>query len=127
MCLQAPWQGPPPHHHRHQHHHLPNDKNDDKAALPLRMCGSHLPLPLFPHTPHHPELTTSWASSSSSSPITPPTPQTKTMVVKPREDATLQHALTLFREAFGSEPDIAAYAPGRVNLIGKVVALGLSA
>ena len=40
-------------------------------------------------------------------------------MVKPREDPTLQQALTLFREAFGSEPDIAAFAPGRVNLIGE--------
>jgi hypothetical protein len=39
-------------------------------------------------------------------------------MVKPREDPTLQHALSLFRDAFGSEPDIAAFAPGRVNLIG---------
>lgn len=40
-------------------------------------------------------------------------------MVKPREDPTLQHALTLFREAFGSEPEVAAFAPGRVNLIGE--------
>ena len=39
-------------------------------------------------------------------------------MVKPREDPTLQHALSLFQDAFGSEPDIAAFAPGRVNLIG---------
>lgn len=38
---------------------------------------------------------------------------------KPREDPTLQHALNLFREAFGSEPEVAAFAPGRVNLIGE--------
>lgn len=40
-------------------------------------------------------------------------------MVKPREDPTLQHALALFREAFGSEPEVAAFAPGRVNLIGE--------
>lgn len=41
-----------------------------------------------------------------------------TSMVKPRDDPTLQHALSLFQDAFGSEPDIAAFAPGRVNLIG---------
>ncbi|GAB5033747.1 galactokinase 1 [Nannochloropsis oceanica] len=40
-------------------------------------------------------------------------------MVKPRDDPTLQHALSLFQDAFGSEPDIAAFAPGRVNLIGE--------
>jgi hypothetical protein len=39
-------------------------------------------------------------------------------MVVPSEDITLQHAIDLFREAYGSDPDIAAYAPGRVNLIG---------
>ncbi|KAM3570144.1 hypothetical protein VYU27_007786 [Nannochloropsis oceanica] len=42
-----------------------------------------------------------------------------TSMVKPRDDPTLQHALSLFQDAFGSEPDIAAFAPGRVNLIGE--------
>lgn len=40
-------------------------------------------------------------------------------MVKPREDPTLQNALNLFRDAFGSEPEVAAFAPGRVNLIGE--------
>ncbi len=65
-------------------------------------------------------------------PQTPPKPQHDTTQIqakprhntqkemgKPREDATLQHALNLFREAFGSEPEVAAFAPGRVNLIGE--------
>ncbi|EWM23574.1 galactokinase [Nannochloropsis gaditana] len=41
------------------------------------------------------------------------------IMVVPSEDITLQHAIDLFREAYGSDPDIAAYAPGRVNLIGE--------
>ena len=38
---------------------------------------------------------------------------------RPREDPILSHAINLFREAFGSDADVAAYAPGRVNLIGE--------
>ena len=48
----------------------------------------------------------------------PATRRATASMVKPREDPTLQHALSLFQDAFGSEPDIAAFAPGRVNLIG---------
>jgi galactokinase len=34
-------------------------------------------------------------------------------------DSNLQQAILIFKEKFGYEADIAAYAPGRVNLIGE--------
>lgn len=40
-------------------------------------------------------------------------------MVKPAKDPTLERAATLFRDAFKEEPQVAAFAPGRVNLIGE--------
>jgi galactokinase len=37
------------------------------------------------------------------------------------KDAELVKAVTLFREKFGCDPTVAAFAPGRVNLIGEHV------
>lgn len=41
------------------------------------------------------------------------------VMVKPAKDPTLERAATLFRDAFKEEPQVAAFAPGRVNLIGE--------
>jgi len=41
------------------------------------------------------------------------------LMVSPSEDPTLQEALALFTEAFKDEPEKAAFAPGRVNMIGE--------
>jgi galactokinase len=37
------------------------------------------------------------------------------------KDAELAKAVAFFREKFGSDPTVAAFAPGRVNLIGEHV------
>lgn len=40
-------------------------------------------------------------------------------MVLPSEDPVLAEAVALFTEAFKDEPEKAAFAPGRVNLIGE--------
>lgn len=40
-------------------------------------------------------------------------------MVAPSDDPVLQEAVALFTEAFKSDPEKAAFAPGRVNLIGE--------
>ena len=40
-------------------------------------------------------------------------------MTKPEEDPQVTKAISVYREKFGVDPDVVAYAPGRVNLIGE--------
>lgn len=40
-------------------------------------------------------------------------------MTKPEEDPQILKAISSYHEKFGEDPDIVAYAPGRVNLIGE--------